>query len=177
MDMTEASAVHPSDDKKKPKRRESTSTVGGARRSEPRQRADPLHQQTAEQQELDVLRQELQVQLQYRVRKACLWASAALLRLGTAASSLAYRLEEWTVAHSLARQEVIAALARRLKEAIEAEQRIKETLSLKGQKRSAFRWQSSVCSVLQTPRRLYRKPQNESPTGGPLQPTLAASVL
>lgn len=67
------------------------------------------------------------------MRKGCLWASAALFRLGAAASALAYRLEEWTVAHSLARQEAIAALAKKLKEAIEAEQPIKDTLSINGQ--------------------------------------------
>lgn len=110
-------------------------SVGSGRRGDGKQRGEaPSLQPSAGQQELEVMREDLQIQLQYRTRKACLWASAALQRLAASASALAFRLEEWSVAHSLARQEAIGTLAKNLREAIEAEQPIQDLLSIKGPK-------------------------------------------
>ncbi|KAL8430686.1 hypothetical protein Efla_003668 [Eimeria flavescens] len=134
IDFIETSTSHAaSDEKKKLKLKDSPTGGGAARARESRHRAEPQQQQQVpEQQELDVLRLELQTQLLYRVRKACLWASACLLKRGSAASSLAARLEDWSVAHSMARQEAIGELAKRLREAVEEERQVKEILSIKG---------------------------------------------
>ncbi|KAL8271751.1 hypothetical protein Esti_004346 [Eimeria stiedai] len=132
LDLPQASSQHSVEEKRKAKFRDSSSGGSGSRRSEAKVREGPQQQSSWEHQLLEMLHQELQVQVQYRIRKACLWAAAALLRLAGAACSLSSLLEDWSVAHSLARQEVVGALGNKLRDAVEEGRRIEEELSIQG---------------------------------------------
>nr|CEL73312.1 TPA: hypothetical protein BN1205_092130 [Toxoplasma gondii VEG] len=82
--------------------------------------------------ELQHLRLELQLQLLWRVRKACVWGIARLHETASACSDAFARMDDWIVGKCLAEHAAVKALTDRLKICIENERPVPYYMELAG---------------------------------------------